>query len=178
MIGKYFLGFFAAIGVIVTLFSFVLNAFDAIRAIQAWRKRRAWAKHNGRSSGKPRPEAASLGEQESKVKNEVSLRSLQAAATDRHDDCYPECWHWEPGDWGLALAGETGELCNKVKKRNAGQEISNSEMAEELADVVIYAALMASSLKLDLASSVAYKFNMRSKELGWSSTELWNEEGK
>lgn len=51
----------------------------------------------------------------------------------------------------LALAGEIGELCNKLKKREAhGHSISDGDLGEELGDILWYVAEVATALGFDL----------------------------
>jgi len=73
---------------------------------------------------------------------------------------------WSPTDWGCALAGEVGEACNLVKKRRRCEDIATQEIAAELADVVIYADLMAARLGIDLGAAVREKFNYVSRKRG------------
>ena len=87
-----------------------------------------------------------------------------------------ERWHdgaddWTGSDWGNAMAGECGEACNLVKKlrrHETGAGIGYntpsvdaliSGLAEELADVVIYADLVAQHYGINLGGAVCYKFN-------------------
>ena len=72
---------------------------------------------------------------------------------------------WTLGDWGCALAGEVGELCNLIKKVRRNQNIRVSHLAQELADVVIYADLLAAKLGIDLGEAVRLTFNNKSDEL-------------
>ncbi len=90
-------------------------------------------------------------------------------------------WHppssepWTTADWSNALCGESGELANVVKKIRRHQtgavnvgDPSPEDLvrmaADELADVVIYADLLADHLGIDLAKAVAIKFNRTSKK--------------
>lgn len=84
---------------------------------------------------------------------------------------------WSPSEWGVALAGETGEACNWVKKlrRLDGLDRDHpsvratiSEIAKELGDVVAYADLLAARLGIDLGSAVTSKFNEVSLRVGSS----------
>ena len=74
---------------------------------------------------------------------------------------------WTPLEWGGALAGETGELCNLLKKLRRGEKIKKSDMAHELADIITYADLVAIALDIDLGEAVREKFNIVSKR--WKS---------
>lgn len=66
---------------------------------------------------------------------------------------------WSPTDWSNAMAGECGEACNLTKKLRRGDAVSEEEIGKEIADVVIYADLLAARLDLDLAKCIREKFN-------------------
>jgi NTP pyrophosphatase (non-canonical NTP hydrolase) len=77
---------------------------------------------------------------------------------------------------GLELAGETGELCNKVKKlvrlnrgiqgTTEGREALMQAIRDEAADVMISLDLLCMDLDLDLSLAVAAKFNETSLKHG------------
>jgi NTP pyrophosphatase (non-canonical NTP hydrolase) len=85
---------------------------------------------------------------------------------------------WDKGDQitlsyrGNELAGETGEACNVIKKLERermgirGSRDTVEHLAEELADVVICADLIAMAAGIDLDAAVAAKFNATSKKVG------------
>jgi NTP pyrophosphatase (non-canonical NTP hydrolase) len=85
---------------------------------------------------------------------------------------------WDPAkiiSWayrGNELAGETGEACNIVKKLERerlgirGSRATTAQLAEELADVVICASLIANDHGVDLWSAVVEKFNKTSRDNG------------
>lgn len=78
---------------------------------------------------------------------------------------------WDPEElldklyFSNALAGEAGEVCNVVKKmireehKLTGSRAVVSDLAFELADVIIYADLLAAKCGIDLEEAVASKFN-------------------
>lgn len=84
-------------------------------------------------------------------------------------------WHhindWSPMEWGAATAGELGELCNilkKIKRFDTGVQqnavsLSRQELiemaAEEIADVLCYLDLTATSIGVDISEAVISKFN-------------------
>ncbi len=93
-------------------------------------------------------------------------------------------WHppgsipWNAADWSNALCGEAGELANVVKKirRHETGCVNNGDpslaelkpmSADELADVVIYADLLAHYLGIDLGEAVRNKFNRSSVKFGF-----------
>jgi NTP pyrophosphatase (non-canonical NTP hydrolase) len=73
----------------------------------------------------------------------------------------------------VELGGEAGECMNKIKKLErfrlgmAGGEDNLPEVADEIADVVICASLLANKLSLDLGEITARKFNKTSEKRGF-----------
>ena len=76
---------------------------------------------------------------------------------------------WNPTDWGCALAGETGELCNLLKKQRLRRAVNPLHIEQELADVQIYLDLTAAVCGVDLAAATVSTFNAKSAEVGSSS---------
>lgn len=85
-------------------------------------------------------------------------------------------WHkdtaeWSGADWSNAMCGEVGEAANIVKKLRRDEtgvgvsyhlqpaEDLRQQLADELADVVIYADLVAHHYNISLRLAVAEKFN-------------------
>lgn len=86
---------------------------------------------------------------------------------------------WSVAERGNELAGETGELCNVLKKikraQSRGEEVPAGLLmhaAEELGDVIICADLIAAQLGIDLERSAADKFNRTSRKID-SPVRLW-----
>lgn len=75
---------------------------------------------------------------------------------------------------GNELAGETGEACNVIKKLERerqgwrGSRATREQLAEELADVIIVADLIALDLGIDLGEAVRAKFDATSAKYGLS----------
>lgn len=73
---------------------------------------------------------------------------------------------------GNELAGECGEACNVIKKLARerlgirGSRASYSHLAEELADVLMCADLIATQCGIDLDAAVRGKFNATSEKYG------------
>ena len=73
---------------------------------------------------------------------------------------------------GLELGGEAGEACNEIKKIErirlglAGGKEDLQALANELADVIICADLIAMDLGIDLGEAVRNKFNQTSDKYG------------
>lgn len=92
-------------------------------------------------------------------------------------------WHpkgldsWSLSDWGVALAGEVGEMLNVVKKMNRARDglIGNKakdndlpqQLRSEIADVFLYLDLFAQRACVVLETAVRQKFNETSKQLGF-----------
>lgn len=73
---------------------------------------------------------------------------------------------WSPAEWSNALAGEVGELCNLTKKLQRDGNIPLEEIGKEIADVVIYADLIATRMGFKLEKLVRQKFNEVSDRKG------------
>lgn len=73
---------------------------------------------------------------------------------------------------GNEMAGEVGEACNVIKKLERerlgirGSRATVAQLAEELADVVICADLIAMAEGIDLDAAVRDKFNKTSEKVG------------
>lgn len=91
---------------------------------------------------------------------------LRRANVRRCEDVFHPLNSWSPQDWACAMAGETGEACNLIKKMRRGEPIDLAEIGDELADVVIYADLLAARLGIDLGEAVRVKFNHVSTKRG------------
>ena len=80
---------------------------------------------------------------------------------------------WSPMQWGCALAGEVGELCNVLKKyerqlpTDPTPDDLRAAIGKEIADVAIYLDLLAAWFDYDLARLIERKFNESSKRLGF-----------
>lgn len=96
-------------------------------------------------------------------------------------------WHkdgtrdWSIAEWTNALCGEAGEAANKAKKllrielntkprdSEKDREKIINELAKELADVVIYADLIADQIGINLWQAVCDKWNQTSIEQGFEN---------
>lgn len=77
---------------------------------------------------------------------------------------------WEPEMWGLAIAGEAGELCNLLKKIRRGDftlEQKREDVIREVADVIAYCDLLMSKLGASTGEAVLAKFDEVSERVGW-----------
>jgi NTP pyrophosphatase (non-canonical NTP hydrolase) len=103
--------------------------------------------------------------------NRLSFDQLRITNVLRCEDVFHPVDSWTPSDWATAMAGECGEACNEVKKLRrldgaddqldtpAEREILKDKLAKELADLVIYADLLAARMDIDLGQAVIDKFN-------------------
>lgn len=88
----------------------------------------------------------------------AGLRNLQQVLASESDALFGS--RWRSGSrlyWATSLAGEVGELCNVVKKEARDGLDLTASLGEELADVVITAFLMASTMGLDVEDLVDKK---------------------
>ena len=100
----------------------------------------------------------------------LTFFELRRANIARCQEVFHPLASWSPTDWACALAGETGEACNLIKKLRRGEPVDVGQILLELADVVIYADLLAARLGMSLNDFVMWKFNEVSLRRG--STRL------
>ena len=85
---------------------------------------------------------------------------------------------WNGADWSNAMQAEAGEAGNVVEKlrRTETDLVGKLDrprkelmpmLADEIADVIIYADLLATYYEIDLAAAVAHKFNKVSEIQGF-----------
>lgn len=100
----------------------------------------------------------------------MDLHAFRKANVDRCNSDFPghDLNSWDLGLWALAIAGEAGELCNLVKKRIRGDQISDDQIREEVADIFTYLDLFAARAGFDLEPAIAEKFNKVSERIGSS----------
>lgn len=108
----------------------------------------------------------------------LTFDELRKANVARCEQVFHKLDDWSPTDWATALAGETGEACNEIKKLRrldgadsvqdtpARRIVLRHMAAIELADVVIYADLLAARLGYTLEEVVKAKFNEVSVKRG------------
>lgn len=105
-------------------------------------------------------------------KNKTSvLVQLREANADRCPAFGHEVKDWSLPQWGNAVAGETGELCNVIKKIDRGDlslEEANKRhlIADEAADIVIYLDLLCQRAGVSLQTALVNKFNETSEKIG------------
>ncbi len=127
-------------------------------------------------------------EKTEELNGKLEFNILSLKNEERCEKSYHKIKSWSPTDWACALAGEVGEACNFVKKlkrldsdifwsgeyskcnntktKDEEEKILIESIGKELADVVIYADLLASRLGLRLGYEVKKKFNETSDVIG------------
>ena len=108
--------------------------------------------------------------------SDLTFKELREANVERCVRWHPEgIKSWSPADWLTAVTGELGELASLIKMRNRerdglpGNKFSptKKQIADELADVLIYLDLLAEVLDVDLAAAAISKFNEVSERVGF-----------
>jgi NTP pyrophosphatase (non-canonical NTP hydrolase) len=101
----------------------------------------------------------------------MDFDTLRLVNVSRCEEVFHPLHSWSPTDWACAMAGEAGEACNVVKKLRRHADKTNTVkdpqkeeeliamIADELADTVIYADLLAARLGIDLGDAIRTKFN-------------------
>jgi NTP pyrophosphatase (non-canonical NTP hydrolase) len=90
----------------------------------------------------------------------------------------PDSTPWNAADWSNATCGEAGEMANVIKKirRHETGAVNQGDpsleelrkmAAAEIADVVIYADLLADYLGVNLGEAIREKFNKTSVKFGF-----------
>lgn len=108
----------------------------------------------------------------------MKLRKLQKVNAERAIEWHkPGHAEWTGGDWGNAMGGECGEAQNVIKKiRRLECGLATeppfevdlvAELAEELADTLLYVLLVAEHFGIDMTIATRYKFNKVSEEKGF-----------
>jgi NTP pyrophosphatase (non-canonical NTP hydrolase) len=98
----------------------------------------------------------------------AELRGVNVPRCEAPDGFNHKLESWSPAEWSNAMAGECGEACNLTKKLLRGDGPEIERIGDEIADVVIYADLLAARLGLDLGEAIRRKFNATSRKRGYS----------
>lgn len=112
----------------------------------------------------------------------LSFEQLREKNVGRCAESYHPLTAWSLTDWACAMGGEAGEamnVCKKIRRITGPTRDINSEtsadvelaalekqLADELADVVIYADLLAARMGIDLDRAIISKFNATSAKVG------------
>lgn len=103
----------------------------------------------------------------------LTFRALREANVRRCEESFHSVDCWNLLEWAGAMAGEAGEAANVAKKLRRGDYARDHAagvraLADELADVIAYADLLAERAGIDLAGAVATKFNAVSQRVASS----------
>ena len=97
----------------------------------------------------------------------LTFSTMRRANQNRLRESYPMRHKFDAAYWGNALAGETGEACNIIKKIiNEREGITIEDLAKELADILAYLDLTAAYFGIDLEAAYIAKFNEVSERVG------------
>jgi NTP pyrophosphatase (non-canonical NTP hydrolase) len=82
---------------------------------------------------------------------------------------YPQCEDWSVLEWAGAACGEAGEMANVAKKirRDGPSTELHQQLADEIADTVIYLERIATLQGIDFEDAIREKFNRVSREKGF-----------
>lgn len=131
---------------------------------------KAWAAHVELAIEEPDGARQQQGlggnQQERTPRQALAFDTLRNANVQRCEAVFHKLHRWNPAEWSNAMAGEAGEACNLTKKIIRGDFPDDYAMADavrdlakEIADVVIYADLLAARMNIDLGEAVRDKFN-------------------
>lgn len=108
----------------------------------------------------------------------LSFDTLRAANVARVRRWHADDDSWTVADWSNAMCGEAGETANVVKKirrwetglvgsRDPSIDVLRGQLADEIADTLIYLDLLAAHQGIDLAAAVVSKFDAVSEREGF-----------
>lgn len=104
----------------------------------------------------------------------MTFDRLRYLNTERARDIFPHGEQWSEMEWGCAIAGEVGEMCNMLQKRAGPLPVSDSAIANEMADAIIFIDRLAERMGIDLGREVARKFDIVSSRHGWDGPRMWD----
>lgn len=92
------------------------------------------------------------------------LQRLREINVRRCEQCFFPLQDWSVLEWAGAMTGEAGETANVAKKihRDGPTPERTQDLADEIADTVIYLDLLAASQGIDLQEAIRNKFNQDS----------------
>lgn len=93
----------------------------------------------------------------------LNFHDLRTKNVARLKTMFDKLKSFTPTDWALAVAGEAGKVCGHINERRLGSAVPQLQIAQRLADAVIYADLLASSLEIDLGAAVVEEFDRVSR---------------
>lgn len=111
------------------------------------------------------------------MNEKLTFSDLRNANLTRCEESFHPLDHWNLAEWGNACAGEVGEACNVAKKLRRLEDSEGykatlpkadaaiEDLADELADIVIYADLWAARAGISLEEAVRRKFDRTSDKV-------------
>lgn len=115
------------------------------------------------------------------MKDDLTIHYVQEMNIERSKVWHKDSEPWTAADWSNALAGEVGEICNKVKKlrriqtkmahlRNQSDKPEDivATIGEEVAGAFLYLGLLCHHLGLDMAQCIVAEFNRVSVQQGFA----------
>lgn len=115
--------------------------------------------------------------EEIKTNHNLTFDALKYANFNRKSEAVFPSHNWTLEQWACAMGGECGEALNEIKKFFRGDYQGKPDgyfkekLSNELADIIIYADLLAQKAGIDLGVAVIDKFNAVSVKKG-SKTRL------
>ncbi len=110
---------------------------------------------------------------------QLTFQRFQEIMIERTDESFHPVNDWSPNEYGLAICEEAGEVAGVLKRVRRLEDGANrpynkgvtpeklkQNLADELGDVIAYAALLCTRCGLDLGTVVAEKFNEISERVG------------
>jgi NTP pyrophosphatase (non-canonical NTP hydrolase) len=107
--------------------------------------------------------------------SELTFAQIRQFNIARDKEVFGEFGTWSIADWAVAFGGEVGETLNKIKKLRKAQgkhvmyspeSVTVDDIADELADVIVYMDILAYQLGIDLEVAYRKKFNKVSEAIG------------
>lgn len=105
------------------------------------------------------------------------LKKLRKLSVERCEQEFFPLKAWSVLEWAGAMCGEAGETANVAKKLRRMESTKNydivkytrlrKQLADEVADTIIYLDLLCASENIDIEEAVRSKFNEVSQEHGY-----------
>ncbi len=96
----------------------------------------------------------------------LRIATLQKRAVERHEELKDGSEDWGIDALALAAAGPVGYITHLLTTQRRGFDVKDDEIYDEIADAIIYLALLCEEMGGDLAEVLIRKFNENSKHEG------------
>ena len=94
----------------------------------------------------------------------LTFQRLSEVNLDRCIDVFRQSLDWTHSEWATAMAGKSSAARSLIRRSRLGEDIAPSYIVKELAELVIYADLLATRLGLSLGACVRDRFNEVSEQ--------------